>query len=120
MTAKYTDIFIQNKIGSGEPSALGLVQAQGSSSKVLLKVHGLAMIAAWVGCAGTGMMIARYFKNTWKVNIYSYKLVYFRIRFFLANFANFKGSDRLCKVAELSMQCCGKLLQDSFETYFTF
>ncbi|XP_023326976.1 putative ferric-chelate reductase 1 homolog [Eurytemora carolleeae] len=56
----------QNKIGSGEPSALGLVQAQGSSSKVLLKVHGLAMIAAWVGCAGTGMMIARYFKNTWK------------------------------------------------------
>ena len=29
----------------------------------------------------------------------------------------FKGSDRLCKVVELSMQCCGKLLSDSFETY---
>ena len=29
----------------------------------------------------------------------------------------FKGSDRLCKVVELSMQCCGKLLPDSFETY---
>ena len=28
-----------------------------------------------------------------------------------------KGSDRLCKVAELSMQCCGKLLSDLFETY---
>ena len=28
-----------------------------------------------------------------------------------------KGSDRLCKVVELSMQCCGKLLSDSFETY---
>ena len=26
-----------------------------------------------------------------------------------------KGSDRQCKVVELSMQCCGKLL--SFETY---
>ena len=69
ITTRFIDIFIQNKIGSGEPSALGLVQAQGSSSKVLLKVHGLAMIAAWIGCAGTGMMIARYFKNTWKVNI---------------------------------------------------
>ena len=30
---------------------------------------------------------------------------------------SFKGSDRLCKVVELSMQCCGKLLSDSFETY---
>ena len=25
--------------------------------------------------------------------------------------------NRLCKVVELSMQCCGKLLSDSFETY---
>ena len=31
-----------------------------------------------------------------------------------------KGSDWLCKVVELSMQCCGKLLSDSFETYYTF
>ena len=30
------------------------------------------------------------------------------------------GSDRLCKVVELSMQRCGKLLSDSFETYLTF
>jgi len=31
-----------------------------------------------------------------------------------------KGNDRLCKVVELSMQCCGKHLSDSFETYKTF
>jgi len=31
-------------------------------------------------------------------------------------FASFKGSDQLCKVVELSMQCCGKLLSDSFKT----
>ena len=31
-----------------------------------------------------------------------------------------KGSDRLCKVVKLSMQCSGKLLSDSFETYYTF
>ena len=30
-----------------------------------------------------------------------------------------KGTDRLCKVVELRMQCCGKLLSDSFETYLT-
>ena len=29
----------------------------------------------------------------------------------------FKGSDWLGKVVELSMQCCRKLLSDSFETY---
>ena len=29
----------------------------------------------------------------------------------------FEGSDRLCKVVELSMQFCGKLLSDSFEKY---
>ena len=28
-----------------------------------------------------------------------------------------KGAGRLCKVVKLSMQCCGQILQDSFETY---
>ena len=27
-----------------------------------------------------------------------------------------KGTDRLCKEVKLSMQCCGQILQDSFET----
>ena len=31
-----------------------------------------------------------------------------------------KETDRLCKVVEQSMQCCGQILQDSFETYKTF
>ena len=30
---------------------------------------------------------------------------------------HFKGSNRLCKVVELGMQCCGKLLSNSIETY---
>ena len=30
-----------------------------------------------------------------------------------------KGSDRQCKVVELSMQSCGKIRQDLFETYET-
>ena len=32
----------------------------------------------------------------------------------------FKGTDRPHKVVKLSMQCCGQILQDSFETYKTF
>ena len=31
-----------------------------------------------------------------------------------------KGTDRLCKVVELSMQCCGLIPYDSFETYKKF
>ena len=30
-----------------------------------------------------------------------------------------KGSDRLCKVVELSMQSCGQIFYDLFETYET-
>ena len=29
----------------------------------------------------------------------------------------FIETDRLCKVVKLSMQCCGQILKDSFETY---
>ncbi len=32
----------------------------------------------------------------------------------------FKGSDRLCKLVELSMLCCGQILKDSFKTYKSF
>ena len=31
----------------------------------------------------------------------------------------FKVTDRLCKVVELSMQCSGQILEDTFETYNT-
>ena len=31
-----------------------------------------------------------------------------------------KGTDRLYKVVQLSKQCCGQILQDSFEIYKTF
>ena len=39
---------------------------------------------------------------------------------FHVNWKLVKGSGRLCKVVELNMQCCGKLLSDSFEPYKTF
>ena len=37
----------------------------------------------------------------------------------IRNKTTFKGSDRLCKVVELSMQSCGQILEDLFETYET-
>lgn len=51
---------------TGEPVALAQVSRAESGSNVLLKVHGLSMLSAWIGCAGTGIIIARYFKQTWK------------------------------------------------------
>ena len=32
----------------------------------LAQVHAVLMILAWMGCATSGMLIARYYKNTWK------------------------------------------------------
>jgi len=51
--------------------------------------------------------------------MYNYDL---KILFYFLLFSNFsfKGSDWLCKVVELSIQYCRKLLEASFETYKTF
>ena len=32
----------------------------------------------------------------------------------------FKGTDRLCKVVKLSMQCCRQIIWNSIKTYTTF
>ena len=45
---------------------------------------------------------------------------FYKLDFKISLINSFKGSDRLFKVVELSMQCCGKLLSDLFETYQTF
>ena len=55
--------------------------------------------------------IIRYNKNIF-VNKFSSLIKYDKLCT-----SSVKGSDRLCKVVELSMQYCGKLLSDSFETY---
>jgi len=30
------------------------------------QIHGAVMVLAWIGCASTGMVMARYYKETWK------------------------------------------------------
>jgi hypothetical protein len=35
------------------------------SSNLLVRLHGAFMIGAWIGAAGIGILLARYFKQTW-------------------------------------------------------
>lgn len=50
---------------TAQPKALAEVANFASTSKVLLRLHGAFMIAAWVGTASLGILIARYYKQTW-------------------------------------------------------
>jgi len=54
------------KEAADQPKKLELVSNAGSRSNLLFKLHGLFMLIAWIGCAGAGMIMARYFKQTWK------------------------------------------------------
>ena len=38
----------------------------GGRGALLFQLHGVLMLAAWLGCAGAGMIMARYFKKTWR------------------------------------------------------
>ncbi|XP_049881271.1 putative ferric-chelate reductase 1 homolog [Pectinophora gossypiella] len=50
---------------TGEPLALATVGTAGASSKLLLKLHGCFMLTAWLGTASLGILLARYFRQTW-------------------------------------------------------
>lgn len=50
---------------SGEPLSLAQVGAAQGASKLLLKLHGCFMVAAWLGAASLGILLARYFRQTW-------------------------------------------------------
>ena len=50
---------------STEPVNLKLVQTIKATKSALPHVHGILMIIAWIASAGSGMLIARYFKKTW-------------------------------------------------------
>ena len=69
-----------DKLATGEPVSLGLVSSVGAKSDILFRLHGLFMLCAWVGCAGAGMIMARYFKQTWKVRAFR---TYFALKVFL-------------------------------------
>lgn len=49
---------------STEPLNFTLVSTLHGASEVLVKIHGAFMVAAWIGAASIGMVLARYFKQT--------------------------------------------------------
>ncbi|XP_058125486.1 putative ferric-chelate reductase 1 homolog isoform X1 [Anopheles ziemanni] len=50
---------------SGTPQSLAEVGPVQGSSKLLLRLHGAFMITAWIGTASLGILLARYFRQTW-------------------------------------------------------
>ncbi|CAH0598361.1 unnamed protein product [Chrysodeixis includens] len=50
---------------TGSPLALASVGSAAASSKLLLKLHGCCMLLAWLGTASLGILLARYFRQTW-------------------------------------------------------
>ncbi|XP_075215602.1 putative ferric-chelate reductase 1 homolog [Lycorma delicatula] len=59
---RYHDIFATS---SGQLKALSDVGSFGAASKLYIRLHGAFMIAAWIGFASLGIVLARYFKQTW-------------------------------------------------------
>jgi len=54
------------KVAAGSPVSLSEVSAAGAKSDLLVKLHGQFMLMAWLGFAGAGLIMARYFKQSWK------------------------------------------------------
>lgn len=53
------------RLASGSPRYLADVSALGGASKLFLRLHAAFMITAWIGTASVGILLARYFKQTW-------------------------------------------------------
>ncbi|XP_050316010.1 putative ferric-chelate reductase 1 homolog [Anthonomus grandis grandis] len=52
-------------LASAEPQALSDVSSIAAKSKLLIRLHGCFMIAAWLGTASVGILLARYYRQTW-------------------------------------------------------
>lgn len=52
-------------LASGEKQSLSDVSALAAASKLLVRLHGSFMIAAWIGTASVGILLARYYRQTW-------------------------------------------------------
>lgn len=61
-TVDYHDIV---RMASAQSLRLSEVSSVAGRSKLLLRLHGAFMIVAWIGTASIGILLARYFKQTW-------------------------------------------------------
>lgn len=70
-------------LASAEPQALADVSALAAKSKLLIRLHGSFMLAAWLGTASVGILLARYYKQTWVGHQLFGKDIWFAVRLFL-------------------------------------
>lgn len=54
-----------DKLASSQPRYLAEVSVFGGSSKLFLRLHAAFMLVAWIGTASVGIILARYYKQTW-------------------------------------------------------
>ncbi|KAJ3665387.1 hypothetical protein Zmor_000884 [Zophobas morio] len=52
-------------LASGEKKSLSDVSAVAAASKLLIRLHGSFMLAAWIGTVSVGTLLARYYRTTW-------------------------------------------------------
>uniref|UniRef100_A0AAR5PZM2 DOMON domain-containing protein n=1 Tax=Dendroctonus ponderosae TaxID=77166 RepID=A0AAR5PZM2_DENPD len=55
----------QTYLASAQPQALADVSSLAAKSKLLIRLHGAFMLAAWLGTASIGILLARYYRQTW-------------------------------------------------------
>lgn len=53
------------RLASSQAILLGEVQYLRGRSVLLFRLHGAFMLVAWIGAASAGILLARYFKQTW-------------------------------------------------------
>lgn len=53
------------RVASAAPINLADVATLGGSSKLFLRLHAAFMLIAWIGTASVGILLARYYKQTW-------------------------------------------------------
>lgn len=58
----YHDI---GRIASAEPRFLAEISELSGKSNLFLRLHAAFMLTAWIGTASIGILLARYFKQTW-------------------------------------------------------
>jgi len=57
----------ESRLPSGAPADLtSATLLKGADRDYLIQIHGLLMVIAWLACSATGMVVARYYKETWR------------------------------------------------------
>lgn len=77
-TVDYHDIV---RMASQQALKLSEVTNVTGKSKLLLRLHGAFMITAWIGTASIGILLARYFKQTWVGSSLCGKDIWFAVSF---------------------------------------